>query len=165
MASITSDHMPLVYVVNRQQGVNIVLRYNRRMAKRDITSRLKDLAEFRYQVRRFLAFSEAASEAVGVAGQQYQMLQVIGASETQATISYIAERMVLRHNTAVELVDRGVKSSLVKRMVDEADHRRSVVEMTEKGREILHRLVEEHMKELERVGPEIVRALGAAVNR
>jgi DNA-binding MarR family transcriptional regulator len=135
------------------------------MSQRDVALRLKDLAEFRYQVRRFLGFSEAVSEAVGVAGQQYQMLQVVGTAEDRATISYVAERMVLRHNSAVELVDRGVKAGLVRRVADERDHRRSVVEMTAKGRTVLMRLVEEHVAELERVGPEIVRALDAAVGR
>lgn len=135
------------------------------MSQRNVASRLKDLAEFRYQVRRFLAFSEGASEAVGVAGQQYQMLQVVGTAEARVTITHIAERMVLRHNTAVELVDRGVKAGLVRRVADEADHRRSVVEMTGKGRELLMRLVEEHLEELRRVGPEIVRALDAAVGQ
>jgi DNA-binding MarR family transcriptional regulator len=131
----------------------------------NVVGRLRDLAEFRYQVRRFIGFSEAASEAGGVSGQQYQMLQVVGAAPGKATISYVAERMVLRHNSAVELVDRAVKAGLVRRAVDEEDHRRSVVEMTEKGRTVLVRLVEEHVAELERVGPEIVRALDAVVRR
>ena len=93
------------------------------------------------------------------------MLQVVGTAETRATISYIAERMVLRHNSAVELVDRAVKAGLVRRVADEADHRRSLVEMTAEGREALMRLVEEHIVELKRVGPELVRALDAAVGR
>ncbi|SFS21680.1 MarR family protein [Granulicella pectinivorans] len=131
----------------------------------DVAQRLKDLAEFRYQVRRFIGFSEAASEVDGVSGQQYQMLQVVGAAETRATISYIAERMVLRHNSAVELVDRAVKAGVARRVADESDHRRSVVEMTDKGREVLMRLVEEHVAELKRVGPEIVRALDAVVGQ
>jgi DNA-binding MarR family transcriptional regulator len=135
------------------------------MNEREVAARLKDLAEFRYQVRRFIGFSDAASEAGGVSGQQYQMLQVVGTAEARATISYIADRMVLRHNSAVELVDRGVKAGLVRRGVDEADHRRSVVEMTAKGREMLMKLAEEHLTELERVGPEIVRALNAVVGR
>jgi DNA-binding MarR family transcriptional regulator len=135
------------------------------MSRLDVAARLKDLAEFRYQVRRFLAFSEAASEAVGVAGQQYQMLQVVGTAETKATITYLAERMVLRHNSAVELVDRGVKAGWVRRVADEEDQRRSVVEMTERGQEVLLQLVEQHLTELARVGPEIARALDAVVTR
>lgn len=132
----------------------------------DVGGRLRDLAEFRYQMRRFIGFSEATSEAAGVAGQQYQMLQVVGTAGdgVRVTISYIAERMVLRHNSAVELVDRAVKAGLVRRVVDEEDHRRSVVEMTAQGRTVLMRLVEEHLAELERMGPEIVRALNAVVS-
>ena len=110
--------------------------------------RLSDLAEFRYQLRKFLSFSEGVSESRGIPAQQYQLLQVVAAvpAGQESSISYIAERMMVRHNSAVELVDRAVKAGLVIRVVDETDHRRSVVEMTEKGRTVLERLVEELRK-------------------
>lgn len=123
--------------------------------------RLGELAEFRYRLREFLSFSEAASEAVGISAQQYQLLQVIAAvpEEQERSISHVAERMLLRHNSAVELVDRAQRSGLVRRVADESDHRRSLLEMTERGEQLLSLLVAEHLTEIERKGPEMGRAL------
>lgn len=129
-------------------------------------SRLRDLAEFRFQLRGFLSFSETASEACGVAAQQYQLMQVIGAlpEGKDASISYIAERMVLRHNSTVELVDRAERAGLVQRRSDERDLRRSLVQLTPHGKTIMEKLVVEHLHELERCGGEIERALLKLMN-
>jgi DNA-binding MarR family transcriptional regulator len=128
---------------------------------RAATARLDELAEFRYRLRKFLSFSEVASEAVGISAQQYQLLQVVAAvpEGRESSISYVAERMLVRHNSAVELVDRAVKSGLVCRVADESDHRRSLLEITERGAEVLARLVAEHLAEIEAEGPEMMRAL------
>jgi DNA-binding MarR family transcriptional regulator len=125
------------------------------------TSKLAELAEFRYRLRRFLSFSEMASEAVGISAQQYQVLQVVAAvpAGQESSISYIAERMVVRHNSAVELVDRAEKAGLVRRVADESDHRRSLVEITSRGAEMLSQLVEQHLIEVEAEGPELARTL------
>ena len=68
------------------------------------------LAEFRYQLRTFLQFSEQAAHEVRLRPQQHQLLlQVAGAPErTAASIAYVAGRLGLRHNSAVELVNRSV---------------------------------------------------------
>jgi DNA-binding MarR family transcriptional regulator len=123
--------------------------------------RLAELAEFRYRLRRFLGFSEAATEREGIAAQQYQLLQVVATvpDSRESSISYIAERMLLRHNSAVELVDRATRSGLVRRVADEADHRKSLVEITEKGGRLLVTLMEAHLQEIETEGPEMLRAL------
>jgi len=123
--------------------------------------RVADLAEFRFHLRRFLGFSEMAAEQAGISAQQYQLLQVVAAvpEERDCSISYIAERMLLRHNSAVELVDRAERSGLVRRVTDEMDHRRSLVEVTEKGSRLLIVLVEAHLQKIDEDGPEIVRAL------
>jgi len=122
---------------------------------------LVELAEFRYQLRAFLSFSEAASETCGIAAQQYQLMQVIAATPEgrSATISYLAERMILRHNSAVELVDRAGRAGMVRRRNDEQDLRRSLVELTPSGREILQRLVAEHLEYLGTHGEGITRTL------
>ena len=124
-------------------------------------AKLGDLAEFRYRLRRFLSFSETASEAVGISAQQYQLLQVVAAVPVgqESSISYIAERMIVRHNSAVELVDRAEKAGLVRRVADESDHRRSLVEITSRGAEMLSQLVEQHLIEVEAEGPELARTL------
>lgn len=112
--------------------------------------RLKSLAEFRYQMRKFLNFSEMASERCGIPAQQYQLMQVIAAipEDQQASITYLAERMILRHNSAVELVDRAERAGLVSRQSDPKDMRRSIVDLTPEGRAVLDRLVAEHLSEL-----------------
>jgi DNA-binding MarR family transcriptional regulator len=112
--------------------------------------RLKSLAEFRYQMRKFLSFSEAAAERCGIATQQYQLMQVIAAlpEGQHASISYLADRMILKHNSMVELVDRAERAGLVKREHDERDLRRSLVKLTPEGEQILERLVKEHLEEL-----------------
>ncbi|SEF48776.1 DNA-binding transcriptional regulator, MarR family [Bryocella elongata] len=113
-------------------------------------SRLRTLAEFRFQLRKFLSFSEMASERAGIAAQQYQLMQVIASMPEgqKASIGYLAERMILRHNSMVELVDRAERKGLVRREHDEKDLRRSLVLLTQQGEELLHRLVVEHLKEL-----------------
>lgn len=112
--------------------------------------RLKSLAEFRYQMRKFLSFSEAAADRCGIATQQYQLMQVIAAvpEGQHASISYLADRMILKHNSMVELVDRAERAGLVKREHDERDLRRSLVRLTAEGESILQKLVKEHLDEL-----------------
>ena len=109
--------------------------------------RLKSLAEFRYQMRKFLSFSEMASERHGIGAQ---LMQVIAAAPEgqQPSISYLADRMILRHNSMVELVDRAERSGLVRREHDQRDLRRSLVQLTPHGSELLRRLVAEHLAEL-----------------
>jgi DNA-binding MarR family transcriptional regulator len=112
--------------------------------------RLRNLAEFRYQMRKFLSFSEMASERYGIGAQQYQLMQVIAAMQPgqTASITYLADRMILRHNSTVELVDRAERSGLVKRETDERDLRRSIVQLTPHGKQMLEQLVSEHLSEL-----------------
>ncbi len=119
------------------------------LTKVDAT-RLRVLAEFRYQMRKFLSFSEAAAERCGIAAQQYQLMQVIAAlpEGQHASISLLADRMILKHNSMVELVDRAERAGLVKREHDERDLRRSLVRLTESGEAILQKLVKEHLDEL-----------------
>ena len=123
--------------------------------------KLAELAEFRYQLRKFLSFSESVSESMGIPAQQYQLLQVVAAVPVgeESSISYIAERMLVRHHSAVELVDRAERSGLVRRVADESDHRRSLVEMTARGGEVLTQLMAKHLAEIEANGPEIQRTL------
>lgn len=127
-------------------------------------SRLRVLAEFRYHLRHFLSFSETEAERFGIGTQQYQLLQVIGSLPPgrSASIRLLAERMVLRHNSTVELVDRAEKSGLVRRSSDERDGRRSLVLLTPSGAAVLERMVEAHFDKLRsELGENLLRALGA----
>ncbi len=123
--------------------------------------RLVELADFRHQLRTFLSFSESASESCGIAAQQYQLMQVIGSvpADRQASISYIADRMILRHNSTVELVDRAERAGLVERRHDEHDLRRSLVQLTPQGWAILEKLVALHLEELHLHAEAMMRAL------
>jgi DNA-binding MarR family transcriptional regulator len=124
-------------------------------------SKLKSLAEFRFQMRKFLSFSESASEKCGIPAQQYQLMQVIAAipEGQHASITYLAERMILRHNSTVELVDRAERAGLVRRESDPKDMRRSLVLLTTQGHEILERLVAEHLRELSPLCEPLIHAL------
>lgn len=124
-------------------------------------SGLKQLAAFRYELRAFLSFSETASEQHGIQAQQYQLLQVIGSlpAGQQPSISYLAERMILRHNSTVELVDRAERAGLVRRSDDIGDARRSLVSLTDQGFAVLERLVADHLKELSQRRERLIEAL------
>jgi DNA-binding MarR family transcriptional regulator len=125
--------------------------------------RLKELAEFRFQLRQFLAFSEISSERHGIQAQQYQLLQVIAAAPAgqPASVSYLADRMVLRHNSTVELVDRAERAGLVRRHTDERDLRRSLIRITPSGEQLLRAMVAEHIQEVERLAERIIASLRA----
>ncbi|HTV08353.1 MAG TPA: MarR family transcriptional regulator [Candidatus Aquilonibacter sp.] len=128
--------------------------------------RLKELAEFRFQLRQFLAFSEISSERHGIQAQQYQLLQVIAAAPASqpASVSYLADRMVLRHNSTVELVDRAERAGLVRRHTDERDLRRSLIRITPTGEHLLRAMVAEHIQELERLSDRIIASLRAVTH-
>jgi DNA-binding MarR family transcriptional regulator len=122
---------------------------------------LKTLAEFRYELRRFLLFSESAALEAGLQPQQHQLLlQVAGAPEnTVVTIAYAAERLGLKHNSTVELVDRSEREGLLKRREDVDDKRRAILRVTRKGGRVLGRLAGDHAKELNELAPRLTRAL------
>jgi DNA-binding MarR family transcriptional regulator len=122
---------------------------------------LRILAEFRYELRRFLLFSECAALEAGLQPQQHQLLlQVAGAPENAAvTISYAAERLALKHNSTVELVDRSEREGLLERRADVDDKRRAILRVTRKGRQVLGRLAGDHAKELNELAPRLTKAL------
>jgi DNA-binding MarR family transcriptional regulator len=127
---------------------------------------LQTLAEFRFELRQFLQFSERSAEHAGLQPQQHQMLlQLAGAPDgTQVTISYIAERLGLRHHTAVELSKRCEAAGLVRRVADVSDRRCVLLQLTEKGQQILRRLSEVHALELDALAPRMIQALNRIRN-
>ena len=122
---------------------------------------LGTLADFRYELRRFLQFSETAAVAAGLHPQQHQLLlQVAGAPDDAAvTIAYAAERLGLRHNSTVELVDRSAREGLLTRIADATDRRRAILHLTAEGKQVLSRLSDEHARELNELAPRLERAL------
>lgn len=121
----------------------------------------RKLAEFRFQLRKFLQFSHAAAEQCGLRPQQYQLLQCVYGmpSELEPTIANVAARMLLKHNSAVELVDRTIDQGFLRRSADPTDHRRILLRVTQQGERVLASLADYHMQELEQAGPELIRAL------
>jgi len=115
------------------------------------------LASFRYALRNFLRFSEVAAEGVGVTAQQYQaMLAVRGCPEEQRlTINDLAQQLLIKHNSAVGLVDRLLKEGLVAREPSPVDRRMVYLRLTAKGDRLLERLAEVHREELKRIGPQL----------
>ena len=113
------------------------------------------LADFRYALRQFLEFSGSAAKTVGLTPQQHQvMLSIIGAPEGQAvTIGFVAERMLLKHHSAVELVDRLVELDLLLRAPDAVDRRKVLLTLTAKARRLLTKLSAAHLEELRRIRP------------
>jgi DNA-binding MarR family transcriptional regulator len=119
------------------------------------------LAEFRYQIRRFLRFSEAAARAVGLEPQQHQLLLAVRGlpKEIPASIGELAERLQIQHHSTVELVDRMVKHGYVQRRRDQADRRQVLLQLTAKGEKILRELAGQHADELKILGPALIISL------
>ena len=127
----------------------------------DSQSDYQHLAEFRFQIRRFLHFSASVARNAAVEPQQHQlMLAVKGApSGTVTSIQYLARRLLIQHNSAVELVNRSVRKGLVERRQDQADLRRVAVRLTPKGEKILRSLSDHHRAELIQAGTELLHSL------
>jgi DNA-binding MarR family transcriptional regulator len=119
------------------------------------------LAEFRYQIRSFLHFSEEAARAAGTEPQQHQVLLAIKGlpPEERATLRALAERMQLQHHSTVELVDRMERAGLVERRRCEVDRREVLVAMTSKGERLLRGLTLHHRNELRNSGPALAQSL------
>jgi DNA-binding MarR family transcriptional regulator len=119
------------------------------------------LAEFRYRIRGFLHFSEVAARNEGLEPQQHQMLLAIRALQTtgEATIGKLAGQLMVRHHSAVGLIDRLAEHGLVERVRQDEDRRQVKVRLTAEGTDKLRHLSGIHRQELRRSGPALVRAL------
>lgn len=123
------------------------------------------LAEFRYELRKFVHFSERTARAAGIEPQQHQLLLVVKGmpEEKPPTISYIAERLQLQHHSTVELIDRLEERELVERHRDELDQRRVLIQITSQGEEVLQELSLHSLEELQTAAPTLVRTLNALI--
>lgn len=113
------------------------------------------LAAWRYELRQFLRFSEEAAATEGLSPQQHQaLLAVKGMPDRDGlTIGELAERLQIRHHSAVGLVDRLVADKLVSRAPADDDRRKVLVELTKRGERLLSKLSLSHRDELRRIGP------------
>jgi DNA-binding MarR family transcriptional regulator len=122
------------------------------------------LAAFRQGLREFLRFSEEAAAQAGLSTQHYQAMLIVRATpdESRITINELARQLLIKHNSAVGLVDRLVKEGLVRRAASKADRRKVELELSARGRQVLAKLAATHRRELERIGPELRRLIGDA---
>ena len=119
------------------------------------------LAEFRYQIRKFLRFSEHAVQAAGLERGQYQlMLAIKGMPEgVRPRIRELANRMHIQHHSAVELVNRLEGGGYVRRDRGQDDRREVLLALTPKGERVLGELALHHHEELRSAAPSLVAAL------
>ena len=123
-------------------------------------SEYQALAEFRYQIRSFLAFSKNAAHAAGVEPQQHQLMLALKAADPKpATVQYLAGRLQLRHHSTVELIDRMEALNLVRRRRSKEDRRSAEIRLTPKGTKILRELSLYHRRELRSAIPALIKSL------
>jgi DNA-binding MarR family transcriptional regulator len=114
---------------------------------------IRDLAQFRYTLRKFLRFSENAARQCGVTPQQHQlMLGVAGyTGHGSATVSELAEFLQERNHSVAGLIERAVQHGIVSRAQDKTDRRVVNVSLTASGKEILSKLSRLHQEEARRI--------------
>jgi DNA-binding MarR family transcriptional regulator len=119
------------------------------------------LAEFRYQIRRFLHFSEQVVKQAGLERGQYQLMLAIKGmpAGVRPRIRELANRMQIRHHSAVELVNRLEAGGFVHRARARDDRREVLLAMTAKGERVLAELALHHRDELRTAAPDLVTAL------
>ena len=123
------------------------------------------MAEFRYQIRLFLRFSEQAAREAGLEPTQHQLLLAVRAHDGAPTVGELAERLQLRHHSVVGLVDRLAEAGLVRRDRAAGDRRQVRVRLTRAGSVVLRKLSVAHRMELDTRGKALAEALGRIVNR
>jgi len=126
---------------------------------------LQNLAEFRYQIRLFLRFSDDQARAHGIEPQQHQLLLAIKGlpDGVKPTIGELASRMLIRHHSAVELVNRMTQHGVIERVAADTDHREVLVRLTKSGETLLHSLSVAHHEELRSKGPELMKTLSGVL--
>ncbi len=114
------------------------------------------LLEFRTAIRKFLQYSKAQAAKVGLTPTQHQLLLAIRGNrdEQGPTIGDVAESLLIRHHSAVELVDRAETAGLVERRLDRDDHRVVRLALTRSGASKLERISRANLTEIGRLGPE-----------
>lgn len=120
------------------------------------------LAQFRYELRCFLKFSEAAAHEAGLTARQHQaLLQIRAGPDEGMPVGELAERMLLRPHSTTELVDRLAEAGLVERVRDAADRRQVRVRATKAARALLASLSDSHRAELRRLKPMLAELIAA----
>ena len=125
------------------------------------------LADFRYEIRRFLNFSEAAARAAGIEPQQHQALLAIKGQPAglDTTVGVLAERLQIRRHSAVELSGRLERRGWIRRSRRGADRREVQLNLTPRAERLLAKLSVTHRNELRSAETRLIRALSRAAAR
>jgi DNA-binding MarR family transcriptional regulator len=110
-----------------------------------------ELLRFRDALRRFQHWSETEARAAGLTPAQHQLLLAVRGHDGDPTMGDVAEHLMLRHHSAVELVDRAERAGLLRRRVDLDDRRVVHLELTPEGADRLVALSAAHLAELRRL--------------
>ncbi|MCJ2052239.1 MarR family winged helix-turn-helix transcriptional regulator [Methylobacterium sp. J-070] len=124
------------------------------------------LADFRFRLRRFLAFSEAAAARAGLPPQQHQALLTVAghAGRAPATVGLLAEQLLIAPHSAAELVARMVEAGLLSKVRAADDRRRSELSLTPRAEGLLRTLTAAHLEELRGLAPALAEALSPAAH-
>lgn len=133
----------------------------RGMDKSTVSPNYQAMAEFRYQIRRFLRFSEQAARESGVEPKQYQLMLALKGlpGEFRPRIGELAERLQIQHHSTVELVNRLATRGYIRRHKSDLDKREVLVSLTPSGEKVLRELALDHQAEIKSRGPDLVAAL------
>src|SRR5438552_12299374 len=125
------------------------------------TEEYRALAELRYRIRRFLRDGDAVAQEAGLEPQQYLLLLTIRGlpAGEEATIRTLAERLALKHHSAVELIDRLEQHGYVRRTRGREDRRRVLVSLLPRGERLLEQVARHRIGELRATGKELVRTI------
>jgi DNA-binding MarR family transcriptional regulator len=136
------------------------------MASKLAEADFRSLAEFRYRIRLFLAESEETARAAGLEPEQFQLLLAVRGMPqgNTATIQHLAARLLVKHHTVVERIDRLARMGLLRRLHNQADHRVVFVELSARGNRLVEKLSRQRMLELKRSGPELIAALTKVIS-
>jgi len=113
------------------------------------------LLAFRDGLRRFLRWSEEQARAVGLTAAQHQLLLAIRGHGGRPSIRDVADHLLLRHHSVVELVDRAVAAGLIERVGDDDDQRVVRLQLTGAGEQRVEALAGAHLEELSRLRPRV----------
>lgn len=131
------------------------------MTTRITTADYRALAALRYRIRVFLCDADAAARRLGIEPQQYfLMLAIRGLPEgAEATVHTLAQRLMLKHNSTVELIDRLEKRGYVRRIQNRDDRRSVLVELLPRGVKLVERVARQRLAELRAEGVDLANAL------
>src|SRR5467141_370521 len=141
----------------------IALRYTENMPGEITATEYRALAELRYLIRKFVGEGDAAARAAGLEPQQYLLLLALrGLPEgVEATIRALADRLALKHHSAVELIDRLEVHGYVRRSRGRDDRRRVLVALLPRGEKLLEQVARDRIGELRASGAALVNAISA----